>query len=124
MARRNLESDETPPPVGTPPSPLIEAVCTIGTRIGNTVRRIANSPRRPLEIIRTSPSNQSQAASALTPNQASVNTASDGDGDEEADAQALVDFYYTEKGNGGDSDEEGEECELRSVAAVTHANSS
>ena len=37
-----------------------------------------------------------------------------------------MDFFtqdYTEKGNGGDSDEEGEECELRSVAAVTHANS-
>ena len=44
----------------------------------------------------------------------------------EANAQALVDFFvqdYTEKGNGGDSDEEGEECMLHSVAAVNLINS-
>ena len=48
-----------------------------------------------------------------------------GEGDE-ANAQALVDFFvqdYTEKGNGGDSDEEGEECMLHSVAAVNLINS-
>ena len=94
------------------------------------MRRIANSPRRPLETIRTSPSNQSTAASTLTSNstQASDNAASAttwGEGDE-ANAQALVDFFvqdYTEKGNGGDSDEEGEECMLHSVAAVNLINS-
>ena len=101
----------------TRPSPLMR----LRTSMGRAARSIAHSlsPARVFQGISTSPSNQSDAASTLTgTDTSSFRTQSTLTSVLEADGGKSIQEDYQAKGDGGDSDEEGEEADIHHSSII------